>query len=135
MQKRFALPVNILLWLWQLPQNLLALCMLLYCRLAGGIRRHTRHRGRHIIQSSAAPVGISLGNFIFVKFPSTVMIIEHELGHCRQSEYLGWLYLPVVGIPSLTMNIISRFNGKFSDGYYKRFPENWADALAGIKRY
>jgi len=122
--------VIFLLFLWQLPQNLLALCMLFYFHLTHSIKQITKLHGKTIIHSSKAPNGISLGNFVFVKYPSNQAIIKHELGHCRQSEILGWLYLPIVGLPSITMNIISRYNASFAKGYYRRFPENWADRLA-----
>jgi hypothetical protein len=53
---------------------------------------------------------------------------------------LGWLYLPLVGLPSIIGNIWDRlFHKKWSSDrrekwYYSRYPENWADKLGGVIR-
>lgn len=85
--------------------------------------------------------GISLGDYILIDetWKNVPFIKEHEYGHTLQSYRLGFFYLFIVGIPSITMNIISQFNKKFGDGeyaknYYNRWPENEADRLAGVDR-
>ena len=60
---------------------------------------------------------------------------KHEYGHCRQSEYLGWLYLIVIGIPSLIWCLC--YNAEKRGGlkdYYKFYTEAWADKLGGVIR-
>lgn len=42
---------------------------------------------------------------------------------------LGPIYLIAVGIPSLTLSILSQFSKKVRQNYFKLFPENWADKL------
>lgn len=80
--------------------------------------------------------GVSLGSYIFLneKYPDIETVIKHELGHTRQSMMLGPLYLFVVGIPSASMNLMTRWGWLKPENYYKRWPENWADRLGGVDR-
>ena len=124
--------INILLYIWQLPQNLLGLLII----------KITKANIVDVLEASSiyrckSNFGVSLGKYIILgeKFLYQPFTILHEYGHCRQSLYLGWFYLLIVGIPSFAMNILSRiFKGKFAQNYYNRFPENWADKIVGIKR-
>jgi hypothetical protein len=50
-------------------------------------------------------------------------VIRHEYGHAMQSACLGWLYLPVIGLPSLLITGIS------SSLAEKCYFEKWADKL------
>lgn len=124
-------------YLWQLPQNILGLIGILF------------FRGKHIETYNDKKVylvkggfAVSLGSYILVSKwwwmqmseKGRERTIAHEYGHCKQSEYLGWLYLLIVGIPSLTFNLISRKSMKFALNYYNRFPENWADKLGNVDR-
>ena len=85
--------------------------------------------------------GISLGRRIIIDSDSRISedTVRHEYGHQKQSVYLGWLYLIVVGIPSVCGNIIDRvFHKEWTSKervrwYYSRFPENWADRLGGVE--
>jgi hypothetical protein len=61
----------------------------------------------------------------------------HEYGHTRQSEMLGPSYLLVVGIPSLSKVLYSKWYRKKYGckwaNYFNAFPESWADKLGGVK--
>lgn len=129
---------DFLLYVWQLPQN-----------LAGFIlSRKARARNSLIPLSFKVRVywvkgffgsAVSLGQYIiidemFMNTKESVSIKKHEYGHFRQSLYLGWFYLPVVGLPSLVRNIYARLRHKDGKWYYGGFPENWADRLGGVKR-
>ena len=49
--------------------------------------------------------------------------------------YLGWLYLFVIGIPSLAWAILYGTIIKPStNGYYKFYTEKWADRLGNVER-
>ena len=74
--------------------------------------------------------GVSLGKYIIVNQWMPTKEIMHEYGHCRQSKYLGPLYLLVIGIPSLIWAIF----GKRGDAYYTFYTEKWADKLGGVDR-
>lgn len=118
---------KILLYVWQLPQNLLGLAVVFFST--------AKHE---YINGVATPFyrtkyrfGVSLGAYVIVNENCSENTLLHELGHCFQSLYLGWLYLPVIGLPSAIGNILNRFI-KFD--YYKQPWEAWADKLGGVER-
>ena len=50
--------------------------------------------------------GVSIFPFVFLSEKCADSIsVRHEFGHCVQCLIWGWLYLIVIGIPSLTSNI------------------------------
>lgn len=118
--------IDILLYMWQLPQNALGLLLRLIYKGTDSeyessiVRRSTKMRG-----------GISLGRYIIVSQQSKETTIMHEYGHSRQSQRLGWLYLIVVGLPSLVWAGIHERTGK---SYYWFYTEKWADRLGNVKR-
>ncbi|MBN1298812.1 MAG: hypothetical protein JW997_03900 [Actinobacteria bacterium] len=77
------------------------------------------------------PGGLSLSFLIFIneKYKDNLAMIKHEYGHSIQSAILGWLYLPVVGLPSIIRAIIWNIKKYRAQDYFRRFPENWADSL------
>lgn len=119
--------INILLWAWQAPQNVVGLVF----RLIYG-RPTARYRGVDVVVSSRFPGGISLGRTIVVKRPysDNPDTWDHEYGHTRQSLYLGPLYLLVIGIPSLMWAWWHRTHKDRS--YYWFYTEKWADCLGGV---
>lgn len=118
---------HLILYLWQLPQNLLGLLFLLF------IRKEVKHKlyGITFYSKSNFPGGISIGQYIILGHCSEKSI-KHEYGHCIQSKILGPLYLIVVGIPSL---IHAAFHDCKSIGksYYHYWTESWANNLMNIK--
>lgn len=128
---------NVLLFLWQLPQNVLGLIVIL-------VTRAKRSRiFKHVWFTQCCNFGISLGYFIIFgakDYFVTDTDYEHEWGHCKQSLYLGPLYLLLIGLPSIVFNIYDRlFHKKWSysdryDWYYALPWEAWADRLGHVKR-
>lgn len=117
-----------LLYIWQLPQNLLGL--LIIAIFKG--KKVAMNENVWIVNQS---FGISLGQYIILGTSYyCTKVCAHELGHCYQSLYLGPFYIFIIGIPSIIMNLISQVNDKFAANYYNRFPENWADKLGGVER-
>ena len=122
---------NIILYLWQLPQNLLGLLLVQILRPEeaydmDGCRLYyaTRMRG-----------GISLGRYVIVRSwmkDYTGNTERHELGHAKQSRMLGWFYLFVIGIPSLLW--AAWWNEGRNRDYYSFYTERWADHLGGVNR-
>lgn len=94
------------------------------------------------------PGGMSLGKYIFVPFTAELLTpagffiseriaeqhIKHEYGHTKQSKILGWLYLFVIGIPSLIWSRRVSYRERTGRSYYSYYTEKWADKLAGIER-
>ena len=110
----------ILLFLWQLPQNLLAIVMIPFMGKLKFVKYDNYCYAFEVINM---PSAISLGSFIYLSayHAKRETVIGHEYGHVIQSHKLGWLYLLVIGIPSL---LNAAFN--FTECYfsYKLFCGN-----------
>ena len=120
---------SLLMWLWQFPQNLLAICIEgILCEAA---YREGKIDGNTLIYNYVLPT-MSLGNYIFVNTMFSNTDIKHSHGHSKQSRILGPLYLVVIGIPSLLHIIVYNICSKigFSWDYYKFYTELWANKLA-----
>lgn len=125
----------ILLWLWQLPQNIVGLLILWW------LGNHKWVHGTYLEDRSVTvwaaynmSGGISLGNIVIISIKMiSPQCISHELGHCRQSRMLGPLYLPVVGIPSIMWAWLHKWIAP-KKSYYWFYTEKWADRLGGVVR-
>lgn len=124
-----------LLFLWQLPQNLVALGLLLCC----GKVQFITYRHYCIGLSGRLPSqagGISLGNFAIISPDCTHNdeILRHEIdGHTFDSKIFGPLYLLVIGLPSvlhLLWYVRKRPTNKTYDDFYT---ERWANRHAGLE--
>lgn len=117
---------EVLLYLWQLPQNLLGLLFLLF------IRGEIKHKlgGIDFYYSKTFNGGISLGKYIIL-CSKREKSVRHEYGHCIQSRMLGPLYLLVVGLPSIMHAALCKCRGH---SYYDIWCERWADKLGGVRR-
>ena len=133
------------LWIWQLPQNVAGLILLL---IIGYDKKLIAPNGNHVYFSSNMSGGISLGkysiidDYYIVKCKTDKAMLEldvtkHEaLGHGTQSRWLGPLYLIVIGLPSIIW--ASLYGTKLfpykKNGYYVFYTEKWADKLGGVVR-
>lgn len=117
---------NALLYLWQLPQNLLGLILLLFYEGTDG-----NFNGVFVRKSKKMLGGISLGRYVIVSRWAGENMLKHEYGHTIQSKYLGWLYLIVIGLPSLIHAWLCRCK---KHSYYDFYTEKWADKLGGVER-
>lgn len=131
---------KVLLYIWQLPQNLLGLILLLFYRKE---QKFDYKDGVNFYETPEMPSGISLGQYIIVRHRYYINDLNHEYGHTKQSKYLGWLYLIVIGLPSLLGNIYDRLFHTKSKGwttkesykwYYNQPWEKWADKLGNVTR-
>lgn len=115
------------LFIWQLPQNIVALIMMpfLGTMLKVDYRNYCFAFGAKKMNGA-----ISLGSFVFLSRHSmkSKTIVAHELdGHTVDSKLWGPLYLFVIGIPSL---LNACFN--FTDCYYDFYTEKRANKFAGL---
>lgn len=118
-------------WTWELPQTLLGFIL----KLIYSVEKTENYNDIKLVHLAKSRIGISLGRYILVHKKPLVRTKKHEYGHCRQSKYFGPLYLIIIGLPSITLNVLSQLiGGKFSDNYYNRFPENWADKLGKVAK-
>lgn len=120
---------NFILWLWQFPQNYLA--FLVYGCLGPPCYYGGKYEGKNVIYSTYIPSSFSLGDYIFMVPDFPKESFKHELGHCYQSQLLGWLYIPVIAIPSVLHNLYVRIVRKlgYKPDYYSFYTEKWADHL------
>ena len=128
---------NFILYIWQLPQNLLGLLLIAFYRPE---RMHIMENGNRIYFATRMKGGISLGKYSLVNICHYRQdineslkrdTIRHEaIGHARQSLYLGWLYLIVIGLPSIINACLCNDKNK----YYRFYTERWADRLADVER-
>lgn len=133
---------KILLYAWQLPQNLLGLAVRAWYRRgepgtdwsrAAYPVPHTRYSCADITWSKSMRGGIALGEYIVINYYSDQTLVKHETGHFRQSRMLGWLYLIIIGLPSLLWAATHKVIAP-KKSYYWFYTERWADRLAGIER-
>ncbi len=125
--------VKILLILWQLPQIILGTLLLGIVILSGKYDEAKKIDDDFVIKQTLFGGGLSLGYFIFVS-SFDARLIAHELGHSKQSKYLGWLYLIVIGLPSFLWAALSICSKKVRINYYRLYTESWADKLGGVVR-
>ena len=99
---------------WELPQTLVGWLYSVGRALAGQIDRVDTLGGITFASGKARSFGggVSLGSFIDMwlwprmndvkdDFVVGNQLCMHEFGHTADSQRFGWLYLPVIGLPSL----------------------------------
>ena len=127
---------------WEAPQTALGAAMLGAEAACKRVVQIEVEDGRLVVESKGT--GISLGHIVIWSRESSrwhdldVRNRAHELGHTKQSRLLGWLYLPVVGLPSISRAAYAlayrEVTGKQWTRYYQGYPEKWADRLGGVAR-
>lgn len=123
---------NLILFIWQLPQHLLAILYIGYlvmmCKDLGVDSRYKQA----IVIPCVMRGAVTLGCYVFVGLNSEYRkIVKHELGHTIQSKILGPLYLIVIGIPSITYCGLRRiFPSLRKKNYYDFYTEKWANNLS-----
>ena len=115
------------LFLWQLPQNIVALLMMPFL---GKLNLIKYENYCFAFEGKKMNGGISLGSFIFLSpyCAKRETTIAHEYGHVKDSHKFGWLYLFVIGILSLGW---AAFKPK-DKCYYFFFTEKRANKNAGL---
>lgn len=130
MKKILHLTIAFLLFIWQLPQCLVGIGVILFYILA---KKDIRYKDGIAVVTQFPAGGVSLGEFIIIhQYCDDEETRKHELGHRVQSRMLGPLYLLIVGIPSVCLCLMARKSSKINSTYYEHFPENWANKLGGV---
>lgn len=116
--------------LWTLPQNIIGFIGFLIFRKG----YKYKYNDAFIIEVKNKYGSISLGNFIFVPNATDEETIKHEYGHTLQSKKLGWLYLFIIGIPSIIWaSCFEGYRKKHNISYYAFYTERWANKLGGVQ--
>lgn len=115
-------------WVWQFPQNLIGWAM--WEILFPSSHMTKTLKGVRIMYTYRMKGGVSLGKWVFVdgRYYGNAYgskVIKHEYGHTVQSKILGWLYLIVIGLPSIIHAALHK-----SGDYYHFYTEKWANKLA-----
>lgn len=130
MKNFFKVLWEIILYIWQLPQNIIGLITRLFYPRSKKVVVYDIP----VFHNESFPGGISLGKTIIV-YTLDEQTVKHEHGHQIQSMYLGPLYLIVIGIPSI---IWAALYGPVikptPNGYFKFYTESLADKLGGVVR-
>lgn len=122
---------------WELPQHIVgAIVVKLFKAKYCGVFEDAS------VYSWKVQGGMSLGKYIFVpniyaylSEDTLKKLVMHEYGHTRQSKYLGWFYLLVIGLPSLIWaGCFEKYRAKHNKSYYDFYTESWADKLGGVDR-
>lgn len=120
--------IVVLWWIWCFPQMLAGFLVKLITRA----EKHSDHYHYEISCGS-----VTLGEYIFLcsAHRNDDKVLRHEQGHRIQSRILGWLYLPLIGLPSLLWaGCFGWYRNKYNVSYYSFYTEKWADKLGGIER-
>lgn len=127
---------SIILWIWQLPQNAAGFILSRNSdKAVVDFKTYSGAKIKFYWKQNFFNSGVSLGDYIILDRSNVNRLtVSHEYGHQRQSRILGWLYLPLIGLPSLIGNLYSRATHKSSKWYYRQPWEHWADKLAGIDK-
>ena len=128
---------EILLYIWQLPQNLLGLFVMIFV-----IPHYSKekYKGITYVISEKMSGGISLGNYVILSKDLKNKNIssktwDHEYGHTRDSRIFGPLYLIIIGLPSLIWaGLYGKIIKPSYNGYYNFYTEKRADRLGGVNR-
>lgn len=122
---------NFLKYIWQLPQNIIALIYLGYLIAENQIPAVEKYKGAKVYTKYSSGC-VTLGNYIFVSSRATENTIKHEWGHTRQSLLLGPLYLIIIGIPSILWAVTHKAIAP-DKSYNWFYTEAWADKLGDVK--
>lgn len=121
--------ISFLMYLHQLPQNLLGFALYLYYQGYEKMRQ-VGYNDVVVVKSPKMRGGISLGQYVIVSRDANLETIYHNLGHCKQSQILGWLFLIVIELPSIIWDAlydIPKIRERWS--YYDFYTERWANEL------
>jgi hypothetical protein len=119
--------------LWQLPQIIVGF---IYYLCVNKVKVE-RVKTIHLIHTSSinTNAGVSLGSYVFVGAGSNRATILHELGHTIQSNYYGWLYLPLIGIPSVVRAMVFKHQWKRGKWHAKNYYGIWFERQASLLGY
>lgn len=124
--------INVLRTLWELPQIIVGIFFIL-CKFNKIESVFKTDEEVIVVTLNDFNSGVSFGRLIVLGSHFSGSTYLHELGHTKQSLYLGPLYLLVIGIPSLIHNVIHGLCGR-KWNYYKFYTEAWANKLVGINK-
>lgn len=119
--------ISFLKFIWQLPQNVVALLYYLYLHFNNYLLDMYEYNGIVVMVKSTSG-SVTLGENVFLSPKASEETKRHEYGHTKQSLMLGPLYLIVIGIPSILWAALHKTIAP-SKPYGWFYTEAWADKL------
>ena len=135
--------VKIRRWTWELPQTLVGAAIALLHKEKP--LRVIEYADQRVYLYDKFNGGISLGYYSHIDWNAKdhnnnvvrrglkTSVMHEAKGHGTQSKWLGPLYLPLIGLPSIIHCAIFVALGR-KWKYYGVPTEKWADKIAGIRR-
>ena len=121
--------IKVIRFIWQLPQNIIALIYYYYLLLSKQLIVPTLGKHDKVkIYTKKSPGCVTLGDYIFLSPMSSNHTLKHELGHAKQSLILGPLYLIIIGIPSIVWAMLHKVIAP-NKSYYWFYTESIANKL------
>ena len=117
---------------WCLPQQLIGLLVRCFVK----VRATYIYKDCIIYYTESIKGACCIGNRIFMGkgYIGKVETTKHEYGHYKQSLRLGWLWIFVIGIPSLVWaGCFQKYRIKNKISYYSFYTEKWANKLGGVE--
>lgn len=144
--RRHGLTQAVTRFTWELPQLLLGYTIAQVRTICGNVNRVDTLGGVTYVtcchRKEHAYTGMSMGCFVQMWLPVEIKtdfehyarhyagrMLLHEYGHTFDSQLWGWLYLPVVGLPSLVSQWIE-LAGLFHHRHDNLYAERWANRHA-----
>lgn len=124
--------------LWQLPQSIIGWGMLLYFMIVGKVKPIYYYKETFVFEASKMRCGISLGTIIIVSPNSNCnSTIRHAFGHVVDSKRFSWLYLIIIGIPSIIWAATYKKLGakNYYQFYTERRANNNGDKYISFEKY
>ena len=130
------------IWLWQLPQHIVGLIGIKITRAYKVEERNDKGwYAEYWCYDCKSRMGGAHGQYIlmpcdkyFANARAYQQFRDHEYGHVRQSNWLGVLYYPVVGLFSKITFWMVRWGWITREQRMNMFPEKQADRLGGVTR-
>lgn len=120
-------------WTWQLPQTLIGFIL---CKILRGRKKIFVFEDFGEVECWVCPAlrsgSVTLGKYILLCLDHSNRddIVRHEHGHQIQGMMLGWLYLLIIGLPSLVWCLV--IHPKVHGSYYAFWTEKWANKLGHV---
>lgn len=114
----------------EFPQNIMGFIAFIYYTKIKK-QAYYQYRTAYVTHVAGRWGAVSFGRYIFADdrcFKHD--IIKHEYGHSLQSQRLLFLYLPLIGLPSLIWNrFFKGYRKRNNKNYYSFYTEAWANQL------
>jgi len=122
---------------YELPQTVVGLTFTLTENIFGNVRDVDYYRQATMVETRSKNWGgITIGTYITVQSGTDIKspLFMHEYGHVLQSNILGPLYLPAVGLTSIG-NAAGWWGGEHTEFWTEKWADNLSERHFGKEKY